>query len=75
MDKADKYRKEFDVIFQEIGAREQLQRQAAGQPRAEFVCNLLANKRMKNFLETLSIPARKEVIDACLAAKFPSDPP
>ena len=66
MDNSDLYRKEFDLIFQEIEEKERLQRQAESEPRAEFILRLLSNKSMQNLLASVPVAQKKEIIDTCV---------
>jgi hypothetical protein len=72
MDNAAKYRKDFDLVFQELEEKEQLQRQAESQPRDEFKQLLLKQKSIQELLKSVPLEDRKKILDSFLAAKFPS---
>ena len=66
MDGQERYQKQLDLIFQEMAEKEQLQRQAASEPRAEFIVRLLGYKSIQDLLAAVPVEQKKEIIDACI---------
>lgn len=73
MKDVERYRKDLDLIFQELDEKEQLQRQAESQPYAEFIVNLLRYKNIQDLLRAMPLEHKKQVIDACWQAKLAHD--
>ena len=73
MDSAERYRKDFDLIFQQLDEKEQLARQARSEDRATFILKLLSYKSIQDLLAAMPNSARSEFIDECLRRKFPPD--
>lgn len=71
MDNTKRYRKELDLIFQSMDEKEKLAEQARVLPRAEFIIDLLSRKPIQKLMQPLSADERKQVIEACLQARFP----
>jgi hypothetical protein len=70
MDAADRYRKELDLIFQEIDEQERLQHQIESESRGEFILRLLSFKGVRRFLETVPPDQYPEIIQACVQRRF-----
>jgi hypothetical protein len=73
MNKVDRYKKDLDLIFQELDEKEQLQRQAESQPYNEFIGTLLGYKNISDLLLSVPLESKKQVIDACWQAKLAHD--
>jgi hypothetical protein len=73
MKDVDRYKKDLDLIFQELDEKEQLQRQAESQPYNEFIVTLLGYKNISDLLRLVPLEDKKQVIDACWQAKLATD--
>jgi carboxylesterase type B len=73
MKDVERYRKDLDLVFQELDEKEQLQRQAESQPYAEFIVGLLRYKNIQDLLRSMPLDDKKQVIDACWQAKLAYD--
>ena len=73
MDNLTRYKKELDLIFQELDEKEQLQRQAESLPYAEFIVGLLRQRSIEKLLRSLPVEDRKKLIDDCWQAKLAHD--
>jgi hypothetical protein len=71
MNDGERYRKEFDLIFQEMEEKEMLQRQSIVNDRAAFINKMLGYKAMQDLLKYMPVEKRKDFIDDCLRLKFP----
>lgn len=70
MDNAERYRRDLDLIFQELDEKEQLQRQAESRPYVEFINDLLRQKSIQELLLAVSVSDRAKIIDACWQARL-----
>lgn len=73
MKELDRYKRDLDLIFQQLDEKEQLQRQAASQPYNEFIVALLGYRNIRELLSKLPLEEKKQVIDACWKAKLAND--
>ena len=73
MDSAERYRKEFDLIFQELDEKEKLAEQAKSDRRSVFITKLLGYKSIQDLLAAMPVEDRIQFIDECVRRKFPLD--
>ena len=73
MANSEEYRKQLDLLFQEIEEKTKLLEQATAERRAEFIAGIIHDKDISKYLRSLPPETRIKLIEGLLRAAFPED--